>query len=169
MQMIQQNPNKTTAFQTCFLMPLAIAAIVIAAVNNDGGACSTSFTVDLESYLYAAGGVQAGILVFSFCVLLMILTQEDVERIKALVQLIVGPALCSVLFYFVWGIIGLNMYANQMSGECRHSDLGTMVFAWALIMIIMLGFLCYFICCAAFLGGALAISGLSAQDDDFPL
>eukprot|EP01083_Nonionella_stella_P014465 40628_1 len=54
---------------------------------------------------------------------------------------------CMGLFYLSWAIIGLVMYAQQMSPECQQEAIGKMVLAWSVIQLSFIPLVCFCICC----------------------
>ena len=135
--MSRQNGSEGNCMCTCCLLPLAIAALVIAGNYRDDNPCDEDdLTIDLVLFLQVAGGLQIAMLFVSFAMLSFAKMYEtDAAMITRLYQISVIP-FCGVgLFYLVWGSIGVFMYNNEMSSVCIDEEAGGMVFAWSLIMV----------------------------------
>jgi len=151
-QRIQENQQGLGLGLNCCTLPAAIAALIIASQTDwDDSPCNdeTAYTIDLINFLYIAGGIQvgfAGLYTLGQCC-------KAEECLKAMS----GSVACLSAFYFAWAIIGLYMYDQQMSDECKSSDIGIMILSWSVIDIAIRALacccICFFICCA----GTLAL------------
>ena len=143
---VQENHKHYGIGLNCCLFPPAIAALTIASTYNwNESPCNdgTHYTIDPILYLKVAGGIQCGfvgLFIFSYW------CSEDLT--KALSGLT-----CPIsLFYFIWSVIGLVIYVDQMNSECKQEDLSLMILSFASIdigvRILFCACLCCFICCA---------------------
>ena len=146
-QRIEENQQGIGIGLNCCTIPVAIAALVIASnCNWNENACNnnTKYTIKPPVFLLIAGGIQVG---FAGLYLLGQLCQQE-ECLKSLSGLTCGIS----IFYFVWAVIGLDMYVNQFNAECQEEDIAKMVLAWCIIDISMRALICccmfLFICCA---------------------
>ena len=70
------------------------------------------------------------------------------------------------VFNFAWAIVGLYMYANEMSSACQEEDIGIMVFAWSLIIWIGLALFCCCACCVGLCFLGFAVGAEAAEPSD---
>jgi hypothetical protein len=153
----KNNHVSNTICGIVFMAP-SIAGLVIASnydsatnVCNDG----TKYSVDLDMFLYVGGGLQLGVF-FLNCMLILCTRILCSDYMDAVAQ----NKLSSLpgFFLLAWAIIGLVMYANQMSAACQDTQIGTMIFAWSLIIVCMFGL----VCCCAFC--VICIAGMAAAN-----
>lgn len=153
-QRLEQNQQQIGGGLNCCTLPAAIAALIIAGNSDwENSSCNdgTTYTIDPVTFLYVAGGVQVG---FAFFYFLGQYCKQD-NCMKSLNGLTGALS----LFYFIWAIIGLIMYDNQFSDDCKKHNVSLMILAWCIIDIAIRGLICCgltcFICCA----GCIAILG----------
>lgn len=125
----------------------AIAALVIASqydetesvCNND-----TIYSVDLRIYLYCSGGISIGY----FCLILIAGCYEYFHpKIKNRGLICIGYIGCVLtIFHLLWAILGISIYAAQMSMECQQQDIGKMIFASSIIQLTWSGLICFCQC-----------------------
>ena len=130
----------------------AIAAVIIAhnydaatSACNDG----TKYLIDPQTYLYVAGGVQlgmSGIYFFTQIVAFLCFTEE--AWIKT--RIFMSQGCCRVisslypLWHLIWAIIGVYIYAAEMSKACQNEQIGVMILAWCILEFIAV---CCMSCC----------------------
>lgn len=140
------------------LLAPAIACLVIATnYNASGTSCTGSYTVDLVTFLEVAGGLQISIGGLSLCCGIMSVMMEVPNGCA-------GGSGCAGLFYLIWAGIGLYMWCNQMSDDCKEDDIAKMVVAWSAIQYSFIPVICCFVCCmVCIMGTAVAAVGISQQ------
>ena len=121
-QKFQDNAVGVVTCFTCCYLPAAIAALIIGSqYNASESACGDSpYLIDLNTYLYVAGGVQFGHLLYIFTLLLKNKRAECMKWIQAF-MIIIG------LFTFAWAIIGAYLYSGEMKLTCRSEPIGIMM------------------------------------------
>jgi len=135
----------------CLSLALApgIVAIIIAASTNFG-TCDlrhTNYLVSLDVWLYIAGStsiveilvylyLNAYLTFFASLEMYMRIVQLGFSRGHFIIQVIL------TVLHTAWGIIGIYMYAAQMTTQCWSSNIGTMVLIFAILEL----FLC---CCVS--------------------
>ena len=53
-------------------------------------------------------------------------------------------------FSFIWAVIGLVIYNEELSDECQHEPIGQMLLAWSIIQVICAGPALCIMCCNIF-------------------
>merc|ERR1719203_1827859 len=147
---VQQNQYPLQIVCTlCLTMSPAIAALVIASeYDEESNACAAdNFTIDLVTFLNVAGGIGVGGGSLAICVacIAMVVDQEMAASFAKLLKGINSPM---GFFLLIWAGYGLDMYIEQMSDACQEEDIGTMVFAWSVMMFCWVGLVCCCVCCA---------------------
>mmetsp|Transcript_16395 Transcript_16395/g.14695 ORF Transcript_16395/g.14695 Transcript_16395/m.14695 type:complete len:191 (-) Transcript_16395:451-1023(-) len=167
-QKLEENQQGIGIGLNCCTLPAAVAALVIASnCDWDNSECNdgTSYTIDPIDFLYVAGGIQVG-----FAGLYFLGQCCKAEKcLKSLTSL----TMCMSLFYFIWAIIGLVMYNEQMSSECQSEDIAIMILAWSVIDIAIRGLACccmiFFLCCAGMVMALDDGSGTRGRREQDPL
>eukprot|EP00483_Globobulimina_turgida_P001297 UN01299 len=134
----------------------AIAAVIIASgYNKDTSACNdnTQYVIDLQTYLYVAGGVQLGmsaIYFFTQIVAFLCFSENTWMNIKFCMSRGICHCIssCYPLWHLLWACIGIYIYAAEMSSQCQKTDVGTMILAWCVIEFV--GVCCISCCVVCF-------------------
>eukprot|EP01084_Bolivina_argentea_P308536 533543_1 len=141
----------------------AIAAVVVASqYDKYKSPCNngTQYLVDLDIYLYVAGGVQLGIFaIFSLSQIIALLCCGEDAWLKikkilenAIFKLII---LCYPLFHIAWACVGIYIYSTEMSKDCRNESIGQMILSWIIIeFICVCGLMSCCVCAGMTLAGA---------------
>ena len=113
-----------------FLLPSIIGIVIAALYDEKSSPCNdpdgTTFTIDLDLFLYIGCGVQ---IATTLCNCICNIISSNSSRI----QCGAGTIL------FVWIIIGLNMYNLQMTNECKNTPIGLMILSWCIIPLCIIG------------------------------
>ena len=118
----------------------SIAAVVIAQ-KYDSSVCysdNEEYTIALDTWLRIGGGVALAITIFYFFIGHMYLCMTAATRHKFDVRFMSFylEHLCwhffVSLFHYSWALIGVDMYANQMSEECQSDIVGSMVLGFSI-------------------------------------
>ena len=159
-QHVQENHKHYGTGLNCCLFPPAVAALTIASTYNwSTSPCNgTEYTIDPILYLKVAGGIQCGyvaLFVISLCI-----SENFTKALSGLT--------CPLsLFFFIWSVIGLVIYVDQMNPQCQEEDLALMILSFASIdigvRILACACLTCFICCAGVFMGIAAVA--DAEDE----
>eukprot|EP01083_Nonionella_stella_P015109 42275_1 len=126
----------------------AIAAVVIAAqYEPKTSSCEfddPSYTIELPLFLNLAGYLYIGFSCLAACISCVSRRSSDSEQ--HFMKICALPFCCLGIFFLVWDVIGLDMYANQMSDDCQEEDIAKMILAWYIIQ-----YACLVLGCCAFL------------------
>eukprot|EP01084_Bolivina_argentea_P033448 61866_1 len=145
----------------CGLLAPEIAAVVIAQQYN-ASICyenNDMYTIPLGLWLNIGGGIALGITIFYFlfgyiyCLFMSKAIQDKVDNVYMNTYLEhLCCHFCISLFHYAWAIIGIYMYANQMSDECQSDMIGQMVIGFAIVnpLQICCAMCCRFSCVAQF-------------------
>merc|ERR1712154_454438 len=103
-------------------------------------------------FCYIGGYMQIGQVALA-CLATCIANAVSDENKKTLLRCVNAPGCCLGLFYLAWAGIGLYMYSNQMTPECKDEPIAKVLFAWSLIPYCLIGLACCCIpCCICGLG-----------------
>lgn len=142
-----------TSILTCgactIVLPVAIAALVIANEDNTNSACDNgNFTVGLTTFLNVAGMLQLVVLSLTICIFCTMSIRWEtccaldcfqgcIERGRREMSAV---AFCILLFDLIWAVIGLVIYCNEMDSDCQQEAIAIMILSWCIIQ------MCY-VCC----------------------
>eukprot|EP01083_Nonionella_stella_P173589 599300_1 len=133
----------------------AIAALIVAK-EGDFTMCyeddSTPYLIHLSVWLYVVGGIPIIIrsLYIIFNIIYCFNTNSDMNEMflrrcfSGNINSIIRCNCCVFVFYLVWIAIGMYMYDNQMSPECKSSLVGQTIFIVSIAQVILYSCLC---CC----------------------
>ena len=128
------------------VLPAAISCLVIGNEYANDPACSDGdYTVDLVTFLIVAGVSQLAAIGLLFCLRICCFEMdEDFER-----EYVLAVLLCIfsiwILFDIIWAVVGMIIYCNDMSDECRNQSIGIMIVSWSIIQFVF----CMLTCIAA--------------------
>ena len=131
-----------------FLAP-AIASLVIASEYNPStSVCEKSndnddisYIINLRDWLIYAGCINLGHFILHTCSAICNACKCSSHVSGGGVS---GFGCLILLFDFVWSIIGLIMYNQQMSNLCHETDVAKMILSWCIIKLSLIGLGC---CC----------------------
>eukprot|EP00483_Globobulimina_turgida_P001871 UN01873 len=154
----------------CILLPAAIAAVVIASqYDADASPCGGStFTIDLQLFLYIVGYIQIGYCALHLCIACCSNSCSE-ENKASLLRLVRAPDCLLLCFYLSFAGIGLYMYCNQMSeGGCKQEPIAMMILAWSIIQYALIGLaFCCILCMFCFMGAIFgAVAAAKAVGDE---
>mmetsp|Transcript_2282 Transcript_2282/g.1985 ORF Transcript_2282/g.1985 Transcript_2282/m.1985 type:complete len:212 (-) Transcript_2282:99-734(-) len=115
-----------------FLLPVAIAAVVIANQYPDSSCSSKDGIIDTQLFLYIAGYIQIGWCAFRLFINCCSYGCNDKEK-KECKQCIDCPNCLIGIFNLVWAGIGLYIYNNELNEECQNTKIGIMILSWSII------------------------------------
>ena len=123
-----ENRIKIQLCQLFCHLPLPIAAILIASQYSQmESVCydnDKTYFIDLSKFLYIGGISQ---LVLAPLLLISIFVKGCPGFICAFIN----------IFLWIWAIIGLIIYCQQMSKECRSEDIGIMILSWSICTLLL--------------------------------
>ena len=128
------------------LLAPSISALVIGMEYDSDSVCDNrDYVIDIKNFLIVAGGVYIGWTLL-FCLFLIIgyfvcVTMDEHEFEMMIASLFACPLL---IWSFIWAILGLCIYDQNMSIQCQQQPIGQMILAWSIIQIsfITLGCCC---------------------------
>ena len=138
------------------LLPAAIASVTISEEYEDIADTSPceqpidgveEYMVDLQYFCYVAGGVLFLHFLIHFCTGMFGIALFGDEGVAEMESFLRIGAVGFGLFYLIWAAIGLYMWTNQMTEECRKEDIGMMIISWSVIQYGLLGVGCIISCC----------------------
>ena len=106
--------------------------------NNNACNDGTKYTIDPQTYLYVAGGVQlgmSGIYFFTQIVAFLCFNPAAWESLKFCMSrgLCRCISSCYPLWHLVWACLGVYIYIAEMSQDCQNEDIGIMILAWCIL------------------------------------
>ena len=155
-QQRQIKENLQLCFVCCSIVSLgpAIAALVIGLEYEEDSLCNIGgYSIDIKDYLVIAGSVALGWIIMSCtCTVCAFMCCSDLQRARCQSISYIFCACPILIWSFVWAILGLYIYENEMTEICRNQAIGQMIFAWCIINISFVGIsFCFVVClcCAA--------------------
>ena len=133
--------NVTVCSICCNALQLgpAIAAVVIGFQYDENSPCNIRSTADLtlKWFLITAGLIQIG-WTFFLCIasLIAAICCSDLSRRKYgewIFEMFTCPPLS---FTFIWAIIGLYIYDQNLNDQCQNEAIGQILLGWSIIQII---------------------------------
>ena len=116
------------------LLPLAIAAVVVAVMHPIYWCSGRYFGINAEIFLYVAGCIN--IVWFTTRLLINCCSYgcKDEKKWQCKKYFECAHYLISV-FNLVWGAIGLYIWMNKMDRWCQKSSVGIMILLWCCIVL----------------------------------
>ena len=142
LQQLVKNQQQVGTGCICCLLPLAIAAIVIASEYDPSISSCTSdhHMIDLKIFLYIAGGIQLGFSTIYICISCChSYASISIEQSVALFRSINASNCLFIIFYLIWAGIGCFMYHEQMNINCRSESISIMILSWSIIQFALFG------------------------------
>ena len=138
MQKLQRNPLLNFCMALC-AATLSISVLVVAMQYDRGTSpcANVQYIIDLPLFLYILGAIGLTIAGLTFLFALLTVCEKDETTQESLARVAHGarlPVCCTVIFNLIWAGLGLTMYANQMSAECKETAIGITVFTWSMVM-----------------------------------
>ena len=133
------------------LLPVAIACEIIASEYDDISDISPckepriegeKYIVDLQNFLYIAGGVLLIHFIIHFCIGMFGVALFGDDGKIALEKFLSIGAIGFELFYLLWASIGIYIWSNQMNVQCQKEDIGIMIISWSCIQFGLLAIAC---------------------------
>lgn len=152
MRTLESHKDAAPSCGTILLLPLAIAIVIIGSEYTESSPCyvpiigQDEYIIELQLFCYIAGYLQIGFSAL-VCLANACALHSEGHRSRLMKQSVNAPSFCLFLFYLAWAGIGMIIYCQQMTDECRKENIAKVMIAWSIFQYLMAAASCCFCGC----------------------